>query len=67
MAAAGPAEHRLPVKRLGAYPGSLGAFAGEDLGIPIITVELPGAASRLTEDELWTRYGPMMIAAVECP
>jgi protein MpaA len=67
MAKALPAEHRLRVQKLGAYPGSLGSFAGEDLGIPIITVELPGAAHRLSQDELWNRYGAMLIAAVEFP
>jgi hypothetical protein len=67
MAKALPAEHRLRVQKLGAYPGSLGSFAGEDLSIPIITAELPGAAHRLSEDELWNRYGAMLIAAVEFP
>ncbi len=60
-------SHRLPVKKLGAYPGSLGSFAGVDLGIPIITVELPAAAHRLNETELWLRYGVMLVAAIEYP
>ena len=33
--------------------------------VPIITVELPAGASRMSEDELWSRYGPMLIAAIE--
>lgn len=57
-------EYRLPVKRLGAYPGSLGACAGEDLGIPVITIELPADAHLLHEDELWRRYGVMLIEAI---
>lgn len=65
MSAAMDADHRLPVRKLGAYPGSLGSFAGEDLRIPTITVELPAAAQRLDEETLWRRYGPMLIAAVE--
>jgi len=55
----------LPVKKLGARPGSLGAFAGETLGIPIITLELPGGAERLGAAALWARYGPMLLVAVE--
>jgi protein MpaA len=31
----------LPVKKLGAHPGSFGSFAGVDRRIPIITLELP--------------------------
>lgn len=30
-----------PVKRLGSRPGSLGAYLGETLARPIITLELP--------------------------
>lgn len=64
-AIAGP--HALPVRKLGAHPGSLGSFAGEDLGIPIITVELPAAADRLGDEDLWARYGSMLIAGVGFP
>jgi protein MpaA len=67
MADACAAPHRLPVRKLGAYPGSLGSFAGEDLGIPIITVEFPASASGLNHEELWTRYGPMLLAAITHP
>ena len=55
----------LPVKKLGARPGSLGAYAGETLGIPIITLELPGGAERLGAGVLWERYGGMLLVAVE--
>lgn len=60
MGAAGP----LRVQRLGARPGSLGSWAGLDLGIPIVTVELPGRAGNLPPRELWETYGPMLIAGL---
>jgi protein MpaA len=55
---------KLPVKKLGARPGSLGSYSGEELGIPTVTVEFPAAASQLSDAELWNRYGPAMTAAV---
>lgn len=55
----------LPVKKLGARPGSLGAYAGEDLGIPTITLELPEGEERLGAEELWRRYGPALMAAID--
>lgn len=60
MAAAGG----LPVRKLGAKPGSLGSYVGLELGLPIVTVELPRSASRLANDELWHRYGGMLLVAV---
>lgn len=54
----------LPVKKLGARPGSLGSYTGEDLGIPTITMELPESASQLDAALLWKQYGPAVIAAV---
>ncbi|MHC4973884.1 MAG: M14 family zinc carboxypeptidase [Planctomycetota bacterium] len=60
MAAAGG----LSVRKLGAKPGSLGSYVGLELGLPIVTVELPRGASRLTNDELWRRYGDMLLVAV---
>ncbi len=61
MAAHGP----LPVRKLGTRPGSLGAYAGVTMGIPTITLELPRAASGLSPDSLWSKYGPMLLAAIE--
>ena len=61
LAAAGP----LPVRKLGGRPGSLGSYAGELLKVPIITLELPATAARMDIDELWTRYGAMLLAAIE--
>ena len=55
----------LKVKRLGSRPGSLGSYAGETLGIPTVTMELPGRASRMDPSVLWDKYGPAMITAIE--
>ena len=57
----------LPVKKLGARPGSFGAYAGEKLGIPIITLELERADDYLTTDQLWQRYGAALLAAITYP
>lgn len=54
----------MKVRRLGTRPGSLGSYAGNTLGIPTITLELPGRATRLDEDGLWEEYGPMLLAAI---
>ncbi|MBN2212099.1 MAG: DUF2817 domain-containing protein [Sedimentisphaerales bacterium] len=54
----------LPIRKLGAYPGSLGAYAGEELNIPIITMELHRNDHTLSRDELWRRYGPCLLAAI---
>lgn len=59
------AQHcRLPVKKLGARPGSLGSYSGDQLGIPTVTLELPAGASRFDEARLWSAYGPAMTAAI---
>lgn len=57
----------LPVTKLGAHPGSLGAYVGETLGIPIVTLELRATDNKLTADELWARYGRTLIAAIVYP
>ncbi|MCP4347492.1 MAG: murein peptide amidase A [Desulfobacterales bacterium] len=54
----------LPVCKLGALPGSLGSYAGVELGIPTITFELPWGADMLTSENLWGRYGASLIAAI---
>ncbi len=54
----------LPVKKLGSRPGSLGSYAGNILNIPIITVELPANASKLNNAEIFQKYGPALIAAI---
>jgi protein MpaA len=55
---------KLPVRKLGARPGSLGAYTGETLGIPTITMELPREASRLSQAGLWSQYGQALLTAV---
>ena len=57
----------LPIRKLGTSPGSLGAYAGIDLGIPLITVEFPKGAGRLDGETLWQKYGRLMRAAVAYP
>jgi protein MpaA len=57
----------LPIKKLGAKPGSLGAYTGETLGIPTITLELPPAASNMSETALWEHYGRALLAAIAYP
>jgi protein MpaA len=57
----------LPVNKLGSRPGSMGAYVGETLGIPIITVELRANDSSLSADKLWAKYGRAMIAAIVHP
>ncbi|MDY7108525.1 MAG: DUF2817 domain-containing protein [Planctomycetota bacterium] len=55
----------LPVRKLGGRPGSLGSRAGLDLGLPIITLELPGGVQRLDREALWERYGAALVEAIE--
>jgi protein MpaA len=57
----------LPIKKLGAKPGSLGSYAGVTLGIPIITFELSQSDSGLGSETLWQRYGKALIGAVVYP
>lgn len=57
----------IPVRRIGSRPGSLGSYAGETLGIPIITLELPKDVKGEGGDTLWKRYGRMMLAAISYP
>ena len=55
---------RLPLKKLGSRPGSLGAYAGETLGIPIVTFEMRRGDTGLSETQLWKLYGNAMLSAV---
>jgi len=54
----------LAVKKMGAYPGSLGSYAGIELGIGIVTLELPKRATGYDSDKLWELYGDGLIAAI---
>jgi protein MpaA len=58
---------QMPVRKLGARPGSLGSFTGLQLGIPTVTMELPRDASRFDDERLWSQYGQAMLAAVAFP
>jgi sialidase-1 len=58
---------KLPVRRFGTQQGSLGAYAGDDLGIPIITLELPKFDYGLSCERLWEKYQDALIAAVMYP
>ena len=58
---------KLPIRKLGTFPGSLGAYAGATLNIPIITIEQPLNIERLDSERLWQRYGPALVAAVIYP
>ncbi|HWL93930.1 MAG TPA: M14 family zinc carboxypeptidase [Phycisphaerae bacterium] len=57
----------LPVNRIGSRPGSLGSYAGETLGTPIITLELPKEAKGQSGQKLWQDYGQMLLAAITYP
>lgn len=57
----------LPVKKLGAKPGSLGSYAGVTLRIPIVTLEMLKSDSTLNSERLWQRYGKALLAAVAYP
>lgn len=54
----------LPVKHLGTRPGSLGAYAGITLNIPIVTLELKPGDENLDNDALWDKYGNILLAAI---
>ena len=55
----------LPVKKLGARPGSLGSYAGVTLRIPIITFEMKKSDTRLSDSQLWSIYGRALLAGIE--
>jgi protein MpaA len=63
LAKAMGAKCKLPVKKLGSRPGSLGSFVGVTLGRPIITMELPENAG-MEGEKLWKEYGEALIAAL---
>ena len=65
LARAMEAVSPLAVARMGARPGSLGSWAGEDLGRAVVTVEMTRADDRRSAEELWERYGAMLLAAFE--
>ncbi|MDM8522471.1 DUF2817 domain-containing protein [Desulfococcaceae bacterium HSG8] len=56
----------LSVKKVGSQPGSLGSYAGVDLGIPIITFGMHRKATQEPE-ALWNQYGKALVSAVVYP
>jgi protein MpaA len=54
----------LPIRKLGALPGSLGSYAGLERQIAVVTVELPKTATVLGAAELWRLYGQALMVAV---
>jgi protein MpaA len=67
LAHAMAAHCELPVKRVGSLPGSLGSYVGLTLGTPMITLELPESAGKLSEQQLWDAYGDVLLAAIRFP
>ncbi|MFH2001028.1 MAG: DUF2817 domain-containing protein [Planctomycetota bacterium] len=55
----------LPLKKLGSLPGSLGSYAGVELGIPIITLELPRGVERWEGEVLWEKYGETLLRFIQ--
>lgn len=47
---------QLRLRQLGTYPGSLGNYAGIDLNIPVVTVELASAGSMPSRKEVSTMW-----------
>jgi len=69
----GPAENmaeqlalkcKLPVRKLGARPGSFGSYVGLTLNTPIITIELTDEDSKKSAKKLWNDYKDMLIEAI---
>ena len=54
----------LPVKRLPTYSGSLGSFVDAHLDSEFLTIELPYFVHLKDPDELWSRYGPLLMEAI---
>ena len=65
LAQAMAANCDLPVRKLGAMPGSLGSYSGLTLGIPIVTFELPEGSEQFSREMLWSKYGQALIAAIK--
>lgn len=57
----------LPIRKIGALPGSLGSWAGETKGIPIITLEMTAEDTALTKDRLWKKYGDALLDFICAP
>jgi protein MpaA len=51
----------LYLHQLGVYPGSLGNYAGLDLGIPVVTLELPSAGIMPSVEQIETMWNDMLL------
>jgi protein MpaA len=57
----------LPVRKVGALPGSLGSWAGETRQIPIITLEMTAEDTALTQEQIWAKYGKAVLDFIAAP
>ena len=57
----------LPLRRIGALPGSLGTWAGETKGIPTITLELTAEDTALSNSQIWDKYGKALLDFITFP
>lgn len=46
---------------LGVYPGSLGNYAGIDLGIPVVTMELPSAGIMPPSEQIQSMWNDLLV------
>jgi len=52
-------------KSFGSFPGSLGNYAGNELRIPVYTLELPPGTGPETIDAYWTRFRVALWRAID--
>jgi len=57
-------DARLPVRKLGGRPGSMGSYVGVTLARPIVTLELKRGDEQRSADDLWADYGAALVAFV---
>ncbi|MBF0124620.1 MAG: murein peptide amidase A [Magnetococcales bacterium] len=50
----------LPLRPMGTYPGSLGRYAGEEMGIPVLTIELASATRMLSPADSRKVWGDLI-------
>lgn len=55
---------RVKATSSGFFPGSLGNYAGQELGIPTLTLELPSANAKLAES-YWKKFSEGIHTAIE--
>ncbi len=57
-------RNRLRAKSTGFFPGSLGNYSGQEMGIPTITLELPSANPRQAAS-FWKKFQPGIHSMIE--